>query len=352
MSLEARLSALAEAIGNDMAQRPALGAVSYIASPTLANLRDAMVAAGIMAAQVVVPAPPANTVAPVVSGNAYTGQVLTCSQGTWTGASSYAYQWRANGTAISGATSATLTVSQAVGVALTCAVTATNADGSTVAVSNSLSVVAAPAGGDVMAFEAMTGSNVLLTNSAARHGRTGTGSTYAHSRLTRPVRGKRYVEMRANSAVTNTAAVSNIYGGSEAAYPNAYSLGQWWNEPGAAAGPTSIWSAILYSHYGDAYPNPIANGSAWTLEGISSHPFQVILRWAVDEATRAVWVQLNDLGWYGGGDPAAGTTPSFTMGGTSDIHIGATSNNNSNWVEVIQVPNLVYTPPAGFTAGV
>lgn len=82
---------------------------------------------------------PANSVAPVVTGNVATGQVLTVSTGTWTGAPAptFAYQWQrsANGgvswSAISGATSSTYTVQTAdIGDLLRCNVTATNSAGS------------------------------------------------------------------------------------------------------------------------------------------------------------------------------------------------------------------------------
>jgi len=81
---------------------------------------------------------PVNTVAPVISGTAQTGGVLTASTGTWTGSpTSYSYQWNANGTAISGATSSIYTlISSEVGDSITVTVTATNPSGSTAATSN------------------------------------------------------------------------------------------------------------------------------------------------------------------------------------------------------------------------
>lgn len=55
---------------------------------------------------------PVNTVAPAITGTPLVGQVLTVSNGTWTGTGtiSYTRQWRADGVAISGATSSTYTV--------------------------------------------------------------------------------------------------------------------------------------------------------------------------------------------------------------------------------------------------
>lgn len=51
---------------------------------------------------------PANTVAPVITGQAIVGQTLTVSTGTWTGApTSFVYRWFQNGVPIIGATAKT-----------------------------------------------------------------------------------------------------------------------------------------------------------------------------------------------------------------------------------------------------
>jgi hypothetical protein len=82
----------------------------------------------------------------------YTGVVLTCSPGTWNyHPTSYAYQWRRNGTAISGATASTYTVIAAdVGNTISCAVTATNPGGTSGAVASAESwIVTATAQGPI-----------------------------------------------------------------------------------------------------------------------------------------------------------------------------------------------------------
>lgn len=84
--------------------------------------------------------PPVNTVAPALTGSAVSTFVLTCSTGNWTNPpSTYAYQWKRNGTNISGATSSTYTLTGAdVDQAIKCTVTATNVVGSTAADSNTV----------------------------------------------------------------------------------------------------------------------------------------------------------------------------------------------------------------------
>lgn len=91
---------------------------------------------------------PVNTVAPVISGSNVVGQVLTTTDGTWTGTApiTYAYQWKRNGSNIASATSSTYTLVQADATfAVTCVVTATNVAGNVSATSNSLTILDANA---------------------------------------------------------------------------------------------------------------------------------------------------------------------------------------------------------------
>lgn len=87
---------------------------------------------------------PVNTVLPAITGTATLGQVLTVSNGTWDNSpSSYAYQWKRDGTDIVGATASTYTIVLAdSGHLLSCVVTATGGGGSTAATSASVSIQA------------------------------------------------------------------------------------------------------------------------------------------------------------------------------------------------------------------
>jgi len=88
------------------------------------------------------PNAPVNTIAPVVTGSAVVGSLLTCSTGTWTNSpTSYTYQWRKNGVNIGGETTNTYTtVVGDIAAAVDCVVRATNADGFGTKDSNDITV--------------------------------------------------------------------------------------------------------------------------------------------------------------------------------------------------------------------
>ncbi|HEY4918209.1 MAG TPA: carboxypeptidase regulatory-like domain-containing protein [Solirubrobacteraceae bacterium] len=99
------------------------------------------------------PSAPHNLAAPAITGTALVGDVLTCSNGSWTGegmlsvqsgwplTTPFGYQWLLEGSAISGATSVSYLVQGAdEGHSLACEVTATNAAGHEASKSGSVTV--------------------------------------------------------------------------------------------------------------------------------------------------------------------------------------------------------------------
>ena len=90
-------------------------------------------------------AAPTNTSTPAISGTGVAGDVLTCGSGTWNDDNAtYSYQWLRNGSAISGATSASYTAtSDDIGSSIACQVTAISIGGSTTTTSNTITVTAA-----------------------------------------------------------------------------------------------------------------------------------------------------------------------------------------------------------------
>jgi hypothetical protein len=99
---------------------------------------------------------PVNTLIPSVSGSNYVGDLLTTTDGTWTGTpTSFSYQWKRGATNIgTNANTYTLVIADA-NTNITCVVTATNASGSTPATSNIFSPLSlfAPANIDVPAID-------------------------------------------------------------------------------------------------------------------------------------------------------------------------------------------------------
>lgn len=90
------------------------------------------------------PAAPANTAVPTITGTATNGSTLTAGNGTWTGreAPSFSYQWKRNGAAVAGRTAQTYLLGAAdVGTTITVTVTGTNWAGSASATSAATAAV-------------------------------------------------------------------------------------------------------------------------------------------------------------------------------------------------------------------
>jgi hypothetical protein len=102
------------------------------------------------AATAVVFGPPANTVAPVVTGTPSVGQTLSCSTGTWSNnPTSYQYAWLRDFEPIPGAIGASYIVTGSdASHSLTCEVTATNPAGSRQALSEAVTIPASSGGGE------------------------------------------------------------------------------------------------------------------------------------------------------------------------------------------------------------
>lgn len=121
---------------------------------------------------------PANSVAPAVTGTATVGQVLSTTDGTWTGDATitFTYQWQRAGVDIGSATANTYTlVSADAGSAVRCVVTGTNGYGSATANSNATAAVAAAAS------TSTTNSIIPSTHHRARNAPTVALAPAAHT---------------------------------------------------------------------------------------------------------------------------------------------------------------------------
>ncbi|WP_210438985.1 glycosyl hydrolase [Nocardioides xinjiangensis] len=128
------------------------------------------------------PGAPASIAAPSISGAAKVGSTVRCESGTWTNATSFAYSWTANGTAIAGAGRQTLALdATTVGKAVTCTVTATGPGGDTTATSAPVEV----AKGDALTATSkprLVGKARVGSRLKARHGQwTPQAASYAYT---------------------------------------------------------------------------------------------------------------------------------------------------------------------------
>jgi len=127
---------------------------------------------------------PSNSILPIVTGTASVGSTLTGTQGTWSGATSFAYQWiwADTGANISGATSSTY-VPQATdeGHTLAIKVTATNSTGSASATSVATSVIPVPVTIPVNSvLPVITGTVTVGNTLTATSGTWSQSPTYAY----------------------------------------------------------------------------------------------------------------------------------------------------------------------------
>ena len=142
---------------------------------------------------------PVNTLAPAVTGTATVGQILTTTDGTWTGypTPTYTYQWQRAGVNIGSATNSTYTLVNADSAStISCVVTATNSASTVTASSNSTSTVTgAPVNYVSPAISGVGSVGQVLTCS--------TGSWYGYPRPTYTYQWQR-AGVDISGATTNT----------------------------------------------------------------------------------------------------------------------------------------------------
>jgi hypothetical protein len=174
----------------------------------------------------------------------------------------------------------------------------------------------------------------------------------------------------ADNAVESFASIGN-YANARALKPCAglcyFSMSVDWNGSGsvAGAGVADETSDLRNSNNYPGYDNmgvevgcPNGSmfhnaGSVGTLPGtITNDP--VNIEFAVDVSTRKVWIRQNGQAWAGGGDPAAGTSPTVTLSGSGAIYpVGWISTSGPSGRQValhVDAGSTTGTPPSGFTA--
>lgn len=261
------------------------------------------------------PAAPVNTALPAISGSGHVGDVHTVSNGTWTGnpAPTFAYQWSMDGSPITGATAQTYTP-DAEG-SLSCAVTATNSEGS--ATADSPAVTITEATGTTPQISAASVPSGVITNSGRSLTSAVDSTGFNNAIGDTPIAGKQYFELLLELNAANTIgggvyADFNLFGLATSA-----PMGQQYQVP-AVGVMADQWAMSLRGN--NSLPESITDTAFW-LSGDGAIPTTHVLCIAVDVAARAGWIKrFGDAEWYGGGDPATGTDPSFLIPGAADIY--------------------------------
>jgi hypothetical protein len=112
---------------------------------------------------------------------------------------------------------------------------------------------------------------------------------------------------------------------------------------GSFAGGVGAWASL-----GNVYRNNTAGGAV-------ASGTEIAVEFAVRVSERKVWIRASGGAWVGGGDPAANTSPTWTLSGSDDLYAcgtieraGATS---ARYVRLHGTSGATTgTPPSGFTA--
>ena len=179
------------------------------------------------------------------------------------------------------------------------------------------------------------GGNMQLSNGNSRVSAIASSSSDALVRSTIPIVGDVYFEIVINQA--------SAVGGEVIAGGVADASASLSSYVGSATTSTGVWQPN-----GNVYGGGAVVGNAGT-NASATRRYYV----AVKASTREVWVCLDGGAWVGGGDPAAGTSPTYTLGGSGDVYAAATASYLVGaYVDLVSDPaNFVGSAPAGFTPG-
>lgn len=95
-----------------------------------------------------------------------------------------------------------------------------------------------------------------------------------------------------------------------------------------------------------------------SIHTITALPVSAYLEVAVRVSSRRVWIRQSGGAWIGGGDPAANTTPTGTLGGTGALYIAGSLDPRTGGTAnaLIRLPtnpgDVTGAAPTGFTVGV
>ena len=332
--------------GNHLSELPTGDSLMAHLDPdttTLPELIEALIASGIMGEPVVTI--PVNTSSPVVSGAVVPGDDATTTNGTWTQSpTAYEYKWQEfldpTWTDVSGETANTYE-DMPLGE-FRSAVRAENSAGwSDWAYSLPFVVAAAPTGttwADVWQA-VLSGGDAIATR-----GVEGTGYGHAWSA---GLAGNVYVEFEVD--MTTGPVDIGIWVIDDPVTPQS-----WWNGGDFSYQGGSSLKALLAEYWSLNY-----YGDAGYLGGPEpNHTDDPLYRggFALNTTTGAVWLRdvwsTGASAWFGGGDPAAGTSPTFTLStstGFETFRLAASFDDAPEAARIVTPADHYGTAPSGFT---
>lgn len=171
---------------------------------------------------------------------------------------------------------------------------------------------------------------------------THTGGDWAQCLTDTPITTPTYLEFEVRIANGSYCGIG-CYGGTNPDAPPAdHLLGQWWDEPGGSF-DTSQWTTLWFANYG------MPQESSGSTSASGTQPRTDRIRVAV--SGRSFWFAIGAGAWLGGGDPAAGTSPTFTLAGSAPVYVGADADSGQ-YVTMLLPEDYAYAAPSGFTPGI
>lgn len=203
-------------------------------------------------------------------------------------------------------------------------------DGETAYSNQTLTILFTPAVWDPSTL----GPNIQLLNSNQRAQGLGTGA-HGNVKSTNSLYGKMYFEMEFDNGSGINYADIMIAGLGDATLINTAAPGD---------NNSTAFSLATESVYQNSSKIVTGSGSVLGLLRVG---------FAINVATRNVWIRPEGSGYIGGGDPVAGTSPTGTVPGTSLIYACAEPLQSDCYIDLISIAsNMTGVVPSGYIAGI
>lgn len=280
--------------------------------------------------------PPENLTPPVASGGTHVGDTVSTTSGTWSiTPTNITYQWQRLDSGIWVDIPQTNNTYDEIPVGTYRAVvTAFNGLASASATSNTLIITEETGSTFILDGPASTNASIPTPTQLQRNG---TG-TFATGWISTPITQKSYFEIRFQGTTESSILITGNDSMPVSTSENPVFL---WNEPNAFIRHEQ-WSLGHRANYGMNI-----NESVGTLISYDTATTDVVLRICVDPGARRFWITT--AGRSLPGNPVLGSLPTFTLNGTSPIHIGLLVGASST-ATIVPVNEHIGPMPASYVA--